>query len=61
MPRELLRIPCSQAEIVLLKYPDERYQIDIYWSEAGYYETLLEATNNLDCTYRILGTVLILC
>lgn len=45
MPREMLRIPCPIAEIVLLEHPEERYGIEIYWREGGYYESLFQADN----------------
>lgn len=46
MPREILRFPYSVAEIILLEYPNEWYQIDIYWHEGGYYEQLTEIENS---------------
>jgi hypothetical protein len=46
MPREILRLPYSTAELVLLRDPGHHYQLEIYWRQGGYYERLLE-TNNL--------------
>jgi hypothetical protein len=43
MPREIVRLPCSVADIVLLEYPQDRYKIDVYWREGAYYERLAEA------------------
>jgi hypothetical protein len=42
MLREILRLPHPLAELVFLKYPNGRYQIDIFWREGGYYEKLIE-------------------
>jgi hypothetical protein len=53
MPRELLRLPCPEAELVLLKYPDDHYQIDIYWLKHCYYEHL-QQTNTLDSALEVL-------
>ena len=53
MPRELLRLPRNQIELVLLRYPDEEYRIEIYWREARYYEKLAEV-NTLSCAQELL-------
>lgn len=54
MPRELFRLPCSQAELVLLRYAERHFQIDVYWHGSKYYETLAQ-TDSLDSAQEVLA------